>query len=94
VWAAVAPGPTVGPHRVPPSDPRTALLPSPALPDPGETRVVGQRLVEGLAQVPAVGQVEIGGLDEFPLRADAFEEHDELELENSTGSMLGRPRSA
>jgi hypothetical protein len=56
--------------------------------------VVGQRLVEGLAQVPAVGQVEIGGLDEFPLRADAFEEHDELELENSTGSMLGRPRSA
>ena len=41
----------------------------------------GSVLVEGVAQVPAVGQVEAGRLDELALGADALEEHDQLQLE-------------
>ena len=51
------------------------------LPDAGQAGVVGQRLVEGVAEVPAVGQVEAGGLDELALGADALEEHHQLQLE-------------
>ena len=43
--------------------------------------MVGQVLVEGVAEIPAVGQVEAGRLDQLALGADALEEHDELQLE-------------
>ena len=43
--------------------------------------MVGERLVEGVAEVPAVGQVEAGGLDQLALGADPLEEHDQLQLE-------------
>ena len=70
------------------------------LPDAGQAGVVGQRLVEGVAEVPAVGQVEAGRLDQLALGADALEEHDELELEEDDrvdarpaplGVQLARP---
>ena len=50
-------------------------------PDPGQAGVVGQRLVQGVAEVPAMGQVQAGQLDQLALRADPLEEHDQLELE-------------
>jgi len=50
-------------------------------PNPGQAGVVGQRLVRGVAEVPAVGQVQAGDLDQLTLRADPLEEHDQLELE-------------
>ncbi len=43
--------------------------------------MVGEPLVEGVAQVPAVGEVEAGRLDEPAFRTDALEEHDQLQLE-------------
>ena len=52
-----------------------------ALPDAGQAGVVGQRLIEGVAQIPAMGQVEAGGLDQLALGADPLEEHDQLQLE-------------
>jgi hypothetical protein len=52
-----------------------------ALADAGEAGVIGQFFVEGVAEVPAMGEVEIRGLDELPLGADALEEHDQLQLE-------------
>src|SRR5215213_380070 len=55
------------------------------LPDPGQTGVIGQLLVQRVAQIPAVGQVEASGLDQLALGADAFEEHDELEFEIDDG---------
>lgn len=64
------------------------------LPDAGQTRVVGERLVEGIAQVPVVGQVQAGGPDELSLGADPLDEHDELELADDDRPMLGWPRSA
>ena len=51
-----------------------------ALADAGQAGVVGQRLVEGIPQVPAVAEVEAGRLDQLALGADALEEHDELQL--------------
>ena len=51
------------------------------LPDAGQAGVVGEFLIEGVAEVPAVGQVEAGGLDQLALGADPLEEHDQLELE-------------
>ncbi len=51
------------------------------LPDAGQARVIGQGLVQGIAEVPAMGEVEAGGLAELPLGADPFEEHHELQLE-------------
>jgi hypothetical protein len=47
--------------------------------------VVGQRLVQRVAQVPAVGEVERRRLHEPALRADALEERDALELEEDRG---------
>ena len=52
-----------------------------ALPDAGQAGVVRQRLVQGVAEIPAVGQVEAGRLDELALGADALEEHHQLQLE-------------
>ena len=43
--------------------------------------MVGQVLVQGVAEVPAVGQVEAGRLDQLALGADPLEEHDQLQLE-------------
>ena len=43
--------------------------------------MVGKWLIQGVAKVPAVGQVEPGRLDQLALGADALEEHDQLELE-------------
>ena len=52
-----------------------------ALPNPGQARVIRQILVEGVAQVPPVGQVERSGFDELALGTQPFEEHDELQLD-------------
>src|SRR5687767_6340517 len=49
--------------------------------DAGHAGVVGQSLIEGVAEIPAVGQIEASRRNELALRADAFKEHDELELE-------------
>ncbi len=51
------------------------------LPDAGQAGVVGQLLVQGVAEVPAVRQIEGGGFDQLALGADALEEQDELQLE-------------
>src|SRR5688500_16007835 len=50
---------------------------------PTQTRpsgVIGQILVQGVTEVPAMSQIEAGGLDQLPFGADALEEHDELEF--------------
>jgi hypothetical protein len=47
--------------------------------------VVGERLVQGVAEVPAVRQVQAGRLDELALGPQPFEEEDELELEEDHG---------
>ncbi len=52
-----------------------------ALPDAGQAGVVGKVLAEGVAEIPAVRQVEAGGFDQLAFGADALEEHHELELE-------------
>ena len=52
-----------------------------ALPDLAQGGVVGQGLVQGVPQVPAVGQVQAGRLDELALAAQPLEEHHQLELE-------------
>jgi hypothetical protein len=44
--------------------------------------VVGQRLVKGVAEIPPMGEVETRRLDQLPLRANALEEHDQLEFED------------
>ncbi len=44
-----------------------------SLPDAGQAGVVGQRLIEGVAQVSAVGEVEGGGLDQAALGTDPLE---------------------
>src|SRR5215213_9377720 len=38
--------------------------------------VAGHILIEGVAEVPAVGEVQTGRLDQLSLRASALEEHD------------------
>jgi hypothetical protein len=45
--------------------------------------VLGELLVQRVAQVPAVGEVEAGGLDQLPLGADALEGQDQLELDGA-----------
>jgi len=54
-----------------------------ALADLAQARVVGQGLIEMVAQVPAVRQVEAGGRDELALGADPLEEHDQLQAEEN-----------
>jgi hypothetical protein len=43
-----------------------------SLADAGEARVIRQLLVERVAQIPAMSQVQIRCFDQLPLRADAF----------------------
>ena len=43
--------------------------------------MIRELFVEGVAQIPAVGQVEAGRRDELARGADPFEEHDQLQLE-------------
>jgi hypothetical protein len=40
-----------------------------ALPDAGQAGVVGQRFVQGVTQVPPVGEVETRRLDQLPFRS-------------------------
>ena len=51
------------------------------LPDAGQAGMIRERLVERVAEVPAVRQVEAGRLDELALRAEPLEEHDQMQLE-------------
>ena len=60
-------------------------------PDLGQGGVVGQGLVERVAQVPAVGQVEGGHRHELALRAQPLEEEDQLELEEDHRVEAGSP---
>jgi hypothetical protein len=52
----------------------------PALPDAGQAGVAGQLLVQGVAEVPAMDQVETRGFSDLPLEADAVDEQDQLVL--------------
>jgi hypothetical protein len=52
-----------------------------SLPNPREAGVIWQGLVQGVAQVPAMREIEAGGCDELALGADALEEHHQLQLE-------------
>src|SRR6266536_6281161 len=52
-----------------------------ALPNPGQAGVVRQRLVQAIAQIPAVAEMETRGVDEPALGAQALKEEDVLELE-------------
>jgi hypothetical protein len=52
-----------------------------SLADAREAVVVGQRLVEGVTQIPAVGQMEAGRLDELALGTNPLEKHHQLQLE-------------
>lgn len=56
-----------------------------ALTDAGQAGVVRERLIEVVAEVPAMRQVEAGQLNELALGADALEEHDEVEPEEDDG---------
>ena len=60
------------------------------LPDAGQAGVVRQLLVEGVAQIPTVGEIEAGRLDQFALGADPFKEHHQLELDEDD-RVNGRP---
>jgi hypothetical protein len=46
-----------------------------------EAAVVGQGLIEVVAQVPAVSQIQVGRLHEVAFGDDSLEEGDEVELE-------------
>src|SRR5438094_765082 len=37
------------------------------LPDPRQAGVLGQRLIQAVTEIPAVAEVEAGGLDQAPL---------------------------
>src|SRR3954453_12674658 len=60
------------------------------LPDPGQAGMIGQRLIQPVAEIPAVREVEAGDVDQAPLRAEALEEQDQLEFEEHDG-VDGRP---
>jgi hypothetical protein len=47
--------------------------------------VVREVLVEGVAEIPAVGQVETGGLDELPFGADPSKNMTNCSLKKTTG---------
>jgi hypothetical protein len=65
-----------------------------SLPDAGEPRVIRQVLIEGGAEGGAMRQVRARRRDELGFGAKPVEEHDQLKLTETTGSMDGRPRSA
>src|SRR5262245_13733270 len=52
--------------------------------------MLGQWLIQVVAQVPAMGQIQAGHLHQLPFGANALEEHDELELEEDHW-IDGRP---
>src|SRR3954468_13950186 len=43
--------------------------------------MVGQRLIEVVAKIPAMGKIETGNLDELTFRAQPFEEHHQVTFE-------------
>ena len=45
----------------------------------GSAGVVGQFLIQGIAEVPAVSQVQTCALNEPEIRADALEKHHQLQ---------------
>jgi len=53
---------------------------------------MGKLFIEGVAEVPAVSQVEARCLDELSFGADALEEHDQLQFEEDH-RVNGRPSS-
>jgi hypothetical protein len=59
------------------------------LPDARQAGVVGQVLVEGVAEVPAVRQVEDRRRDELALGADPLEEHDQRQFEEDDRVDVG-----
>ena len=61
-----------------------------AIPDAAQAGMLGQRLIQVIAQIPAVRQIQASHLDQSPFRADPLEEHDELELEEDD-RIDGRP---
>ena len=65
-----------------------------ALADAGQAGVIGQFLIKGVAEIPAMSQVETRGRDEVPLGADPSKNITSCSLKKTTGSMEGRPRSA
>ena len=56
-----------------------------ALSNPRQAGMVGEVLIQRVAEIPAVGQMETRGFDELALGADPLKEHDELELEEDDG---------
>ena len=56
-----------------------------ALADARQARVLGQRFIQAIAQIPAVGEVQAGCLDQAALQTNPLEEHDELQLEEHDG---------
>jgi hypothetical protein len=59
----------------------TEDLKSEPLPDPGQGGVVGERLIEVVAHIPTMREIQRSPLDELSLGANALEHHDQLELE-------------
>src|SRR5438270_299833 len=60
----------------------------------GEAGVVRQRLVQVVAQVPPVREVERGGLHELRSERRLSKNRMSCSLKNTTGSMDGRPMAA
>jgi hypothetical protein len=52
--------------------------------------MVGEVLVEDIARIPTMRWVQTRRLDQLAFRVDAFEEHDDLQLEED-GQVDGRP---
>lgn len=52
-----------------------------AVTDARETGMIGKRLIEVIAEIPAMGKVQGCEREELTFGADSLEEHDELELE-------------
>jgi hypothetical protein len=65
-----------------------------ALPDAGQAGVVGEGLVQGVPEIPAMRQIQTSGLDELALGRIPSKNITNCSLKKTTGSILGRPRSA
>ena len=65
-------------------------------PDTNRTQggVIGQRFVQVVAEIPTVGEVEAGDLDSFAFRAQSFEEHNQVQLEEDHGINRGPPTAS
>jgi hypothetical protein len=53
--------------------------------------MIRQLLIQRVAQVPAMRQVQARDFDEVPFRADALKEHHQLQLEEDDGVDAGSP---